>query len=260
MPLSKADTAAAGVLVLLGLMGAKKASASTGKKAPGGLPPPVDANKDIAALLKRANQKDAAAWSVVFADLPDHPVSPLTAAALSRWAGIESSGIPVGPKNPSRLDERGLMQAGPAAVAEGELTQAEFDALKDKKTTRGVQAALAVKYVDALANKAMTYVLHPPKDPIFLIWYSKLWHQRPVDVRDAGLVPLVDGKPQLSPTGHPAGMTGDAQADARALVERYSMELANARALPNPAGADAAEKALHRLRAANVVAFGTGTP
>ncbi len=248
MAFSKADTTAAGALLLLGLLGAKKASASTGPKQPagGGLGPPVDPDKDTAALLKRANQKDASAWAVVFADMPDHPVSPLTAAALARWAGIESSGIPVGPKNPSRLDERGLMQAGPAAVAEGELTQVEFDALKNKATPRGVQAALAVKYVDALANKAMTYVEHPPADPVFLLWYAKLWHQRPVDVRDAGLTAK--------------GMSGDAIADARALAVRYTTELANARALPNPAAASTAEKALHRLRAANVVAFGTGAP
>ena len=111
------------------------------------------------------------------------------------------------------------------------------------------------------AQKAFTYVARPPVDPVEIIWYAKLWHQRPVDVRDAELVPPgPDGKPQLAPSGQPAGMTGDAMADARALVEQHTMRLANARALPNPAAADTEEKALHRLRAANVVAFGTGTP
>lgn len=180
---------------------------------------------DGAALMKRANQPGATAWAVVFADLPGNVLSPLSAAALARWAGIESSGIPVGPKNPSRLDERGLMQAGPASVVENELTQAEFDALKNPKTTRATQAVLAVKYVDALTNKAMTYVARPPKDPIDLIWYAKMWHQRPVDVRDGG-------------------MTGDAHADARRLAQQWAAD----------------PKAMHRLRAANVIAWGTPTP
>lgn len=227
MAFTKQDTTAAAIvgLLLLGGAGARKAFASTPGKTPAGgagpKPPPTP-EADGAALLKRANQANAHAWAVTFVDNPSHATSPLAAAALARWAGIESSGKAT---NRSRLDERGLMQAGPAAVTDGELTQAEFDQLIAPSTTKAQHAALAIKYVDALANKAMTYVPHPPSDPVELIWYAKLWHQRPVDVRDAG-------------------MTGDAIADARRLAVQWA--------------ADA--KAMHRLRAANVVAWGTATP
>jgi len=221
--LSKQDTTAAAIVGLLLLVGGKKAlAAQPGKTAPAGAAPPPTPEEDGARLMERANQKAANAWAVVFADVPGHPISPLSAAALSRWVGLESSGKAT---NRSRLDERGLMQAGPASVTDGELTQAEFDQLIAPGTTKAQHAALAIKYVDALTNKAMTYVAHPPADPVELIWYAKLWHQRPVDVRDAG-------------------MTGDAIADARRLAQQWAHDA----------------KAMHRLRAANVVAWGTATP
>jgi hypothetical protein len=253
VPISKRDTTIGAVLALLLLIGGKKALAATAPKgapkAGGAPPPPPDPKADGAALLKRADQSGAAAWTAVFSDLPGRVLSPLTARALSRWAGIESSGIPVGPKNPSRLDERGLMQAGPSAVTDGLLSAAEFAALKDPKTTRAQHAALSVKYVDALANKAMTYVAAPPADPVDLIWYAKLWHQRPVDVRDAGL--RTDGK---------QGMTGDALGDARKLAEVWAVNAATARAAGDAEGAKRWDRALHRLRAANVIAWGAAAP
>lgn len=225
MAISKSD-AAVGAFVLLLLLGGRKVLAATTSKPGASSPPPppkpVDPKKDGEALMKRANQAGAAAWAVQFASVPDHPISPLSAAALARWAGIESSGKAL---NTSRLNERGLMQAGPTSVAEGELSQAEWDALNDPKTTKAQHAAIAIKYVDALSRKAFTYVPRPPVDPVEIIWYAKLWHQRPVDVRDGQL-------------------TGDAMVDARALAERWASD----------------PKALHRLRAANVVAFGTPTP
>lgn len=227
MAISKSD-AAIGAFVLLLLLGGRKVLAATTSK-PGASPPPppppkppVDPKKDGDALMKRANQAGAASWAVTFASVPDHPISPLAAAALARWAGIESSGKAT---NTSRLNERGLMQAGPTSVAEGELTPEEWAALTDQKTTKAQHAAIAIKYVDALAKKAFTYVARPPVDPVEIIWYAKLWHQRPVDVRDAGL-------------------TGDAIADAGMLAQKWAGD----------------NKALHRLRAANVVAFGTPTP
>lgn len=219
MALSKQDTTAAAIVGLLLLVGGKKAMAAArpGGKTSTAAPPSPEA--DAAKLLERANQPNAHAWAVIFTDVP---VSPLSAAALARWAGLESSGKAT---NRSRLDERGLMQAGPASVTDGELTQAEFDELISPATSKARHAQLAVKYVDALSNKAMTYVEHPPKDPVELIWYAKLWHQRPVDVRDAGL-------------------TGDAIADANMLALKWANDA----------------KAMHRLRAANVVAWGTATP
>lgn len=257
MPISKQDTAVAAILGLLALTG-KKASASTGPRKPGAGWKPRDPEKDAQALHKRANQKEAGAWAVTFADIPGHPLSPLTAAALARWAGIESSGKAT---TRSRLDERGLMQAGPASVTDGELTPDEFAQLINPQTTRAQHAALAVKYVDALANKAMTYVANPPKDPVDLLWYAKLWHQRPVDVRDAGIVgPDAEGKQVLTATGHPAGMTGDALSDSHALAVKYVGTLQHALASGDLAGAQAADNALHRLHAANMVAWGTATP
>jgi hypothetical protein len=207
--------------VLLLVLGGKKALAATALKARRKRKPAAAAGREkwTGPRCRSADQASASAWTAVFSDLPGRVLSPLTARALARWAGIESSGIPVGPKNPSRLDERGLMQAGPSAVTDGLLTAAEFAALKDPKTTRAQHAALSVKYVDALANKAMTYVQAPPADPVDLIWYAKLWHQRPVDVRDAGL--RTDGK---------QGMTGDALGDARKLAEVWAVNAATARA------------------------------
>jgi hypothetical protein len=221
---SKQDTAIAAVVALLLFAGGRKVLAATkpGASAPPPPKPPIDPKADGAALLKRANQAAAAAWAVTFASVPDHPISPLTAAALARWAGIESSGKAT---NASRLNERGLLQAGPQTVDEGGLTQSEFDALIAASTSRAQHAALAIKYADWLAQKAFTYVARPPVDPVEIIWYAKLWHQRPVDVRDSGL-------------------TGDAIADARMLALKWAAD----------------PKAMHRLRAANVVAWGTPTP
>jgi len=221
--LSKQDTAIAAGVALLLIAGGKKVLAATKPGASSPPPkPPLDPKADGEALMKRANQKAAAAWAVTFASVPDHPVSPLSAAALARWAGIESSGNAT---KPSRLNERGLMQAGPQTVAEGGLTQPEWDALISPSTSKLQHAALAIKYVDWLAQKAFTYVPKPPVDPVEIIWYAKLWHQRPVDVRDSGL-------------------TGDAIADARTLAQKWAAD----------------PKAMHRLRAANVVAWGTPTP
>lgn len=185
-------------------------------------PPAVDPNTDGANLMKRANQKGAADWATTFVDLT---VSPLTARALARWAGIESSGKPV---NPSRLDERGLMQAGPQSVSEGLLTPAEWTALNSPATTRKRHAEIAVKYVDGLARKAETHVPNMGADPVNRIWFAKLWHQWPVDVRD-----------EVGPLAKELG-TADAPTLAAQLAARWAGD----------------PKRAHRLRAANVVAFG----
>lgn len=212
MALSKDDAIAIAAGLLL--IGGKKALASsTGRRV---LSSPED---DGAALVKRANQRRALDWAMVFVEGGADPVS---ADAFARWAGIESSGNAL---ESSRLGERGLMQAGPQTVEEGGLLPVEWAALINPKTTRAQQAGLAVKYVDWLWRQAQRHLTEPPSSIVDQIWYAKLYHQRPVDVRD----------------GH---MHGEAAPMARELAERWA--------------ADAL--AMHRLRAANVVAWGTPAP
>jgi hypothetical protein len=145
------------------------------------------------------------------------------AAAMARWIGLESSGNALAK---SRLNERGLMQAGAHTVAEGGLSSREWDALVNPATTRKQQAGLAMKYVAWLWERAKRYVEQAPETFVpDQIWYAKLWHQWPVDVRDGEL-------------------HGPAVDMARELAGRWYGDA----------------KRMHRLRAANVVAFGTPTP
>lgn len=219
MGMNKDETAISVGLALLMFAG-KKATAASGKPVPKVVAP--DPATDGALLLKRANQASATAWASIFTDLP---TSPLTAQALARWAGIESSGKPV---NPSRLNERGLMQAGPQSVSEGLLTAAEWTALNSPSTPKKEHARIAVKYVDGLANKAKVHVPGMGPDPIDRIWFAKLWHQWPVDVRD-----------EVGPLAKELG-TSDALSLAHALAPKWAGD----------------PKRAHRLRAANVIAFG----
>lgn len=248
MAISKQDAALGAAVLLILLMGKKVLAAPASSKKKGPMPHDKEqaardaahaatangndadaaalhavadahGDDDGAALMKRANQDKATAWASIFID---HPVSPLEAGALARWSGIEASGNPLAH---SKLDERGLMQAGPQSVAEHELTQAQWDAILDPLTSKSDQASIAIAYVNALAKKAATHLSHDPADPVDRTWYAKLYHQRPVDVRDAHL-------------------TGDAHADARRLATEWANDA----------------KAMHRLRAANVVAWGTPTP
>lgn len=148
----------------------------------------------------------------------DVPVSPLVAQALARWAMLESSGNPVAV---SKLGERGLMQAGPQTVSEGGMSKATWDKLTSRSTSLAEQAQIAVSYVDWLWQRAARYIEAPPVDPVDQVWYAYLYHQRPVDVRD----------------GHMHGPAAE-----------MSIELASTwHADPHK---------LHRLMAANVVAWG----
>ena len=181
--------------------------------------PDVDAEGDGLALLARAEQEDATKWAALFAD---RPVSPLTALALARWAGIESSG---NARVISSLDERGLMQAGPQTVEEGGMSAADWARLTDPTTTNKEHVDISARYVDWLWQRAAQHIHDPPQDPIDQVWYAKLYHQWPVDVRDGR-------------------MHGPAVEMARELAERWKDDA----------------KRMHRLRAANVVAFGDPTP
>lgn len=180
---------------------------------------------DSDALVKRANQKQAAAWANDFQQTGvDAP--PDLALALARWVGLESSGDPY---TPSRLGERGLLQIGKASFADalkaGILTQSDWDKLISRSTPRTEHARLAYRLANWWWDRAKRYVKNPPKDRISAIWYAKLYHQRPVEVRDSG-------------------MHGDALPMARELATRWKSDA----------------KKLHRLRAANVVAFGVPNP
>jgi hypothetical protein len=223
MNLTKKDAALGGLVALIFLGGRKvfaQSSTSTAPKANGKHLTPAE---DAAHLLKRANQPAAHTWAGVFIDVP---VSPLTAQALARWAGLESSGDRL---IVSKLGERGLMQAGPDTVKMGGLTEAKWKALIDPSTTYKEQAQIAVDYVEWLWERAARYVASPPVDPVDRIWYAYLYHQRPVDVRD----------------GHLQGPAGEM-----------------AQHLVNPGFAfnwlNDAHK-LHRLLAANVVAWNSAT-
>lgn len=225
MPISKNDTVI-GVIVGLILLGGKKVFAAASSR--------NDDDSDGAKLLARANQPAALSWVPVFMQAhviakgsPVHITEPI-AQAYARWAGIESSGNPMAH---SRLDERGLMQVGvklggpetdPPPPA---FEQPDWISLTDPDTSREQQADMAIHYVDWLYGRALKYITDPPTNPIDQIWYAKLYHQRPVDLRDGKL-------------------HGEALPMARELAKRWSTDA----------------KAMHRLRAANVVAFGVPTP
>lgn len=179
-------------------------------------------------LVKRANQSRAQEWVPILVYDLGEPEA--TAEAIARWFGIESSGDP---RAVSSQGERGLAQiTHTSAITEKALTDAEWAAMgdPDKPANAGLtknqdDARIGVKVIDWCYQRATKYLKTPPIDPIEHIWYAKLYHQSPVEVRDAKL-------------------TGDAHADAARLEKDWA--------------ADA--KKLHHLHAANVVAWGSVLP
>lgn len=171
-------------------------------------------------LVARADQASAKKWVPLFVQ---QDVPPGAADALARWAGIESSGNPL---IPSKLDERGLLQVGPAMFkdlkADKIFTDADWDKLISPATNSEEHARMAHQFANWLWKRAYRYIKNPPTDYISALWYAKLYHQRPVDVRDGG-------------------MHGPAALMARELADRWKSDA----------------KKMHRLRAANVVAWGT---
>jgi hypothetical protein len=184
------------------------------------------ADPDGEGLLARANQQAAEDWVTLF----ENEGAPADyAEALARWAGIESSGNPLAV---SSQGERGLLQLTATTQKEGALTSTEWDALISPSTTRQQHAHMAMELANWLWHKADALSggqagdhVDPVTDPVSAVWYAKLYHQRPVDVRDAHL-------------------HGDALTMARELAQAWA--------------GDAAK--MHRLRAANVVAFGNPDP
>lgn len=173
-----------------------------------------------AKLLSRANQPSALKWVDVLIDPAGLNLPVAVAEAVARWFGIESAGNPLAV---SSQGERGLAQiTKTSALTEGALTAAEWAAMIDPATTQDEQVRIAWKVIQWCYRRATKYIHGaPPTDEISQLWYAKLYHQRPVDVRDAEL-------------------TGEAIADAH----RLEMEWAG-----DPGK-------LHRLHAANVVAWG----
>lgn len=183
---------------------------------------PAKAEDDGAKLVARANQQAAHDWIDTFEGAG---AGQTLAEALSRWAGIESSGNPLAV---SPIGERGLLQLTLTTQQEGALGPAEWAALIQPSTPSEQHAHMAMELEDWLFHRAARYVANPPDpvtDPTSAVWYAKLYHQRPVDVRDGKL-------------------HGPALPMARELAQRWAGDA----------------KAMHRLRAANVVAFGVPNP
>ena len=176
-------------------------------------------------LLKRANQAHAHdPWFAIFTQDSHPPLDADIAAAICRWIGIESSGNPL---EVSSSGERGLVQiTKTSALTEGALTSAEWDAMISPTTSPQEQARIAWKIIEWCWDRAKKYVAGGvAKDAIDQLWYAKLYHQRPVDVRDGKL-------------------TGDAAADSRRLEHEWA----------------GSTQRLHYLHAANVVAWNSVLP
>ena len=205
------------------LLGGGVALAETAPSERAGRKP--DDDKDGADLVRRANLPAAAAWR---SDFASQGISDSVAAALSRWAGIESSGNPLGK---SRLGERGLLQCSEktALGVGGPYSKAEWESLADKGTSRQEHTRLAIQLYRWLWNHASKYIKDPPTEEIDQVWYAKLMHQWPADFH---------GKSSV-------GMHGPAGTMAHELAARWAAN---------------APHSLHRLRAANVVAFGLPEP
>jgi hypothetical protein len=151
----------------------------------------------------------------------DIGVSSELAGALARWSGIESGGDP---RAVSRLGERGLLQAMPN-TARAIFTGGEIAELANPATTNERHAQLALKEYNWLWGSAAKRVSSPPTDDEGKAFFAKLYHQRPKDFWDVK-------------------MHGPALQMAGELAQLWSNQ-------PN---------AMHRLRAASVVAWASPSP
>jgi len=177
---------------------------------------------DDSDLLRRAVLPAARAW---FNDFTSQGILAPVANALTRWAGIESSGNPLAT---SKLGERGLLQCG-EAVGKVVYSPTEWAALISPETTRSEHVRLAIKLFVWLSTQAAKYVSDWPSEPLDRVFYAKMLHQWPADFHGA--------KSQH--------MHGPAIAMARELAARWQ---------------GSAPKSFHRLHAASVVAFGVLNP
>lgn len=167
------DLILAALLLLAGGGAARAATSTTREKKA------ADALTRAAGLQKRANQATATAW---IPDLIAAGASPELAAALARWIGIESSGLP---SKPSSVGEYGLLQIMPATAKEA-LTPGEWLQLKDPTTSRAAHAQIALKQYRWHRDKAKKYVgAWPGDDSPDAVFYAKLHHSRPADLSSA---------------------------------------------------------------------------
>jgi hypothetical protein len=202
-------------VVILFLIGSKKAKASTTGKNP---------DDDAASLLARANQHMSIDWIALFENEGEPAAH---ADAWARWAALESSG---NPRKVSTLGERGLFQLGAAAQKDGALTDVEWSALLNPATTNQQHAHMALRQANWLWHRASKKITDPPdgvnaaEDFESGVWYAYLEQQWPADVTKA--------------------LHGPALPMARELAVKWQND----------------PKRMHRLRAANVVAFGEPNP
>lgn len=209
--LSKLETAGVGLLLWFLLKeGTSKAATPAERLA-------VDGD-----LVRRANQAGAHAWIAILVQQLELPED--IAEAAARWFGIESSGNALAV---SSAGERTLAQiTRTSALKEGGLTQAQWDSAIDPSLSPGQQAKLGWDVIEWCWSRAKKYVPNEhARDAIDQLWYAKIYHQAPVEMRD--------GK-----------MTGDAAADSRRLESAWAGD----------------GKKIHHLHAANVVAWGSVLP
>jgi hypothetical protein len=135
---------------------------------------------DGQALVKRAGT--GYRWARVFEAAG---ASAALAAGLSRWVGIESGGNPLAV---SRLGERGLLQALPT-TRKSFFSDAEWAELGDAATTDERHAALALKELAWITDQAAKRTTSPlDRDDVgTVLFFSKMYHQRPKDLYDVKL-------------------------------------------------------------------------
>jgi hypothetical protein len=157
-----------------------------GKKKPGGAAAPTEPGKSIPIvspnrLVARANQQRAKDWIplLIKAGVPAE-----IAERIARWIGIESSGNPLAL---SRIGERGLLQATKTTALKDKLfTPAEWDRLQSPATTREQHVALLLKQYAFHVRRARRWVSNPPPaDSPDWVFYAKMDHTRPVDLKEA---------------------------------------------------------------------------
>lgn len=182
----------------------------------------ADEATDGARLVSRANLDAARAWVPQFVR---GGAPQALAEALARWAGIESSGNPLAV---SRLGERGLMQISEQEALKEKppaLMWSEWMDMTRRETPPEQHARIAQQIASWEWTRAKRLVKSPPTDFTSGVWYAKLYHQRPVDFRSVV-------------------MHGPALPMARELAIKWKGDPAK----------------MHRLRAANVVAWGRPNP
>jgi len=130
-------------------------------------------------LVRRSGQKRARGW---IPDLKRAGASHDLAVKVARWIGIESSGNPLAL---SRIGERGLLQATKSSQKRI-FTRGEREKLKSPATSRAEHARMALKQFAYHRKRAKRWVNNAPpeKSNKDWVWYAKMHHTRPRDLRE----------------------------------------------------------------------------